>query len=153
MASFFKFVLLGDTKIGKTFILNNNTNSQTTIGCDIKNITINNYKNKTIKIQIWDTPGIEKYRTYKENIYKNSDAIILCYNTNNINSFINLRYYLAEINKYNNNTNLIILLFAIGDNNNITQEIATNFANNNKIFFKSCDFSSAVDYILEKIIK
>jgi Ras-related protein Rab-2A len=58
----FKFILVGDTGVGKTSLISRfidgefNVNHDFTIGVEFgfKNITINN---KIIKLQIWDTAG------------------------------------------------------------------------------------------------
>jgi small GTP-binding protein len=108
-----KFIILGDSNIGKTRILNlfleNDIISNQTIGYEIKKIGIE-YKNKKINIQLWDTSGIEKYRNNKQNLYKNTSGIILIYDCNNEESFLNLKDYLLEIDKYKSNDIPIILL-------------------------------------------
>ena len=62
----FKFLLIGDSGIGKTSLLcrfSDNeflTNFIPTIGVDFKIKTIE-LNGKTIKLQLWDTAGMEKF--------------------------------------------------------------------------------------------
>lgn len=154
-----KFIMIGDKNIGKTSILNyfmnNNKNASQTIGCEIKNISIE-YKNKKINLQIWDTPGTEKYRTNKNNIYKNTNGIILMYNSNNEESFINIKEYLAEINKFKTE-NIPIVLFSIkNDKNNIISDnlgiLMAQEINSKFIIHQNNSFELALIYLCEKYI-
>lgn len=155
-----KFIIIGDKNIGKTTILNNylsdNKNISQTIGCEIKNISIE-YKTKKINIQIWDTPGIEKYRTNKNNIYKNTKGIILMYNSNDENSFINIKEYLIEINKYKTE-NIPIVLFSIKNEkyNIISDELGILMGeeiNCKFIMHQKNAFELALIYLCEKYIQ
>lgn len=120
-----KFIILGDTNIGKTRILNlylgNNAIEGQTIGYEIKKIGVE-YKNKKINMQIWDTSGIEKYRNNKSNLYKNASGIILMYDCDNEESFLNLKDYLHEINKYKSNDIPVILLCLKNKKNNAIKD-------------------------------
>ena len=62
-----KVILIGNSNVGKTSIIKRYVNSefeeqyQATIGVDftVKSLIIENYD---IKLQIWDTAGMEKYK-------------------------------------------------------------------------------------------
>ena len=58
--------------------------------------------NKSIKFEIWDTAGGEKYRPLAKNIYKTASVIILVYDITRRKSFEDLKNY--WINEIKNNT-------------------------------------------------
>ena len=63
----FKIIIIGDTYVGKTQILNAYTDefkekSETTIGIDFKTKKIDK-KEYSVIFQIWDTAGEERYKS------------------------------------------------------------------------------------------
>ena len=65
----YKIVLIGDPGVGKSNIClrymkdDFNPESKTTIGVEFQAKQIKTDDNKTIKAQIWDTAGEEKYKS------------------------------------------------------------------------------------------
>ena len=96
-----KVILIGDSNVGKTSILNcleeKNIIDKKTISLDNfnYNIKINNY---VIRMQIWDTVGQEKFNSITANYYKTTDVAIFVYAINDINSFNNIKVWLDELN-------------------------------------------------------
>ena len=92
----FKIIIIGDSGVGKPAFLLRFTDDSftgthlTTIGVDFK-IKIINFEDKTIKLQIWDTAGSERFRTITKTYYKGTHGIILMYDVTNRNSFENIR--------------------------------------------------------------
>lgn len=70
-----KIILIGDSGVGKTNILNRytkhqfETNTWATIGVDFTT-ALYWYKDYLIKIQFWDTAGQEKYKAITGSYYK-----------------------------------------------------------------------------------
>ena len=87
-----KIVLLGDSSVGKTTIINItqgkdfSADQQSTIGACfyIKKIKVGD---KIVKLHIWDTAGQERFRSISPMYFRDADVIILVYAVNNINSF------------------------------------------------------------------
>lgn len=101
----FKILLLGESTVGKTCLLlryadNSFTpNFVATLGVDfkIKTITLNN---KSIKCQIWDTAGQDRFRTIVTNFYRGAQGILLVFDLTNINSFLKTTHWMGEILKH-----------------------------------------------------
>ena len=99
----FKILLLGDTEVGKSSFLmrySDNVfveNYIATIGLDYKLKNVKLDSGKTIKVQLWDTAGQEKYRTIAKNYFKGSHGILLLYDVTKVNSFENVREWIRDI--------------------------------------------------------
>ena len=98
-----KVVLVGDTGVGKTSIIeryiNNkyDENQKTTLvsSYTFKKIDIKKY-NKSISLDIWDTAGQEVYRSLSKNFYLNASIGILVYDITRKASFESIRDYWYE---------------------------------------------------------
>ncbi len=104
-----KVVLLGESGVGKTCIIArfiNNTfedNLISTTGASYagKTMTFDEYGGKSIKFEIWDTAGQEKYRSLTKIFYKDAGAAILVYDITRKESFDELqKYWLNQIKDY-----------------------------------------------------
>ena len=92
----FKIILVGNSGVGKTSILNKyiknifDDNYTCTIGVDfsLKNIE---FSNKTVNLRIWDTAGQEKYNSTTKNYFQGSDACFLVFDLTSIKSFNSLQ--------------------------------------------------------------
>jgi small GTP-binding protein len=100
-----RLLMIGDSSVGKTSILTKyvtdefNPQFQTTIGVDfqIKHIKANN---KTIKLQLWDTAGQEKFKAVITSYFRNTHGALVVYDVTNKESFINIKKWIEDINKY-----------------------------------------------------
>ncbi len=80
----FKIVLIGDSSVGKTNIMNKylknefREDSKATVGVEFgsKQFIIDNHK---VKAQIWDTAGQERYRAITNAYYKGSKGAFIVY--------------------------------------------------------------------------
>ena len=108
-----KVVLIGESGVGKTSIINryiSNTFSQVltaTPGASFttKTVFLKDY-NQSIKFEIWDTAGQEKYRALAKVFYKNAAVCILVYDILRKTSFEELKNYWVNEIKVNGNPNL-----------------------------------------------
>jgi small GTP-binding protein len=72
-----KLVLLGDTGVGKTSIVerfvtdSHNSDTEATVGATFLSKTIQ-IEGKTIRFQIWDTAGQERYRSLAKMYYNDA---------------------------------------------------------------------------------
>jgi len=127
----FKFLLLGDSSVGKTSLMNRYNNdifqeySSMTIGIDfmIKRIEINN---KAVKLQIWDTGGGgERFRSITTTYYRGVHGILLCYAINNKMSFDNVERWMIEIVRSLNNSCCVVV---VGTKSDLEAERQVSFA-------------------------
>ena len=97
----FKLVLLGESGVGKTsiikrYIKDEFDDEQIATKCasfETKIIKLDEFNEKYIKLNIWDTAGQEKYRALSKIFYKEASAAILVYDTTNQKSFEEIKDY------------------------------------------------------------
>ena len=108
-----KVVLIGESGVGKTSIINRYISDTfspvltATPGASFTNkkIFMKDY-NQSIKFEIWDTAGQEKYRALAKVFYKNAAVCILVYDITRKNSFEELKKYWVNEIKTNASPNL-----------------------------------------------
>lgn len=94
-----------DTGTGKSslllrFVDNVFTEGQSSsLGVDFRFRTVKMEK-KTIKLQIWDTAGQEKYRTITSAYYRGADGVILVFDVCNPDSYRHITEWKSEVNRY-----------------------------------------------------
>lgn len=113
-----KFIVIGETYVGKTTLIynysrnefNNELNYSSTIGAEfsVKNIKTND--DKTLKLQLWDTAGMESFKSIRQTYYKNAACAIIVYDITNEDSLIQVDKWVEECTLYSNNDNLLIIL-------------------------------------------
>ena len=121
----YKILLLGDSTVGKTCFLMKYTDKtfqeehMTTIGFDyrIKSMKLKN--GKTVKIQIWDTAGQDKFRAIKKNYYKGSHGIILIYDITNPKTFQNITDWVSQVREEASHN---VVIYLIGNKIDLSNE-------------------------------
>ena len=107
------FVLIGESKVGKTSLINQYINNQfeadylMTIGNDktTKEITIDE---KKVTLEIWDTIGHETLRAANKIFMKNTNIALMVYDITNRDSFDNLNQFYEELISINTENKMII---------------------------------------------
>jgi len=104
---FFKFLLLGNSGTGKSsfqcrFVEGTFPSTiKTTIGFEFKFKTVQHQPTgKTVKLQVFDTAGSERYQAVTTNYYRGADAILLFYNVDSRKSFATLPRWFQRIADY-----------------------------------------------------
>eukprot|EP01114_Cavostelium_apophysatum_P016686 TRINITY_DN479_c0_g1_i1.p1 TRINITY_DN479_c0_g1~~TRINITY_DN479_c0_g1_i1.p1 ORF type:complete len:652 (-),score=239.59 TRINITY_DN479_c0_g1_i1:843-2798(-) len=102
----FKILLIGDSGVGKSCLLLRFADNSyftesyiSTIGVDFKIRTIE-LGGKTVKLQIWDTTGQERFRTITSSYYRGAHGILVVYDTTDQVSFNNVKQWFSEIDRY-----------------------------------------------------
>ena len=112
-----KVVLLGETGVGKTCLIERYTKSEfhdnfaPTLGGTFieKEVGYKTY-NKTIKFQIWDTAGQEKYRSINKLFYSDANIAILVYDITRKETFDEIKNYWYEQVKENAPKNIQMVI-------------------------------------------
>jgi len=95
-----KLIMIGDSGVGKSCLLirfSEDTFTHSfisTVGIDFKIRTMQ-VGDKTIKLQIYDTAGQDRFRTITAAYYRGSHGILLVYDVTDERSFINIRSWVT----------------------------------------------------------
>jgi len=122
----YKVLLLGDSTVGKTCFLLRYCDKTfqeahlSTIGLDyrLKTMTLENGKN--IKLQIWDTAGQDRFRAITKNYYKGANGIILIYDVTNLQSYENVKNWIAQIKEEANQN---VLIYLAGNKIDVSEDL------------------------------
>ena len=147
-----KVVIIGNCNCGKTSIISRiDKNTFTPEYTSTEGITDHSidltyveFNNRTLRMELWDTAGQEKYRSLTSIIYKDADAAILVYDITNNESFTALKQYWLNEVKENCPSDIVI---AVAGNKSdligqVDEEEVTRFVEENEIVFRK---TSAVD--------
>ena len=110
----FKYILIGDSGVGKSclvmqFIDKRSTkNHDITIGVEFGTKMVK-VLDKNVKLQIWDTAGQENFRSISRSYYRSAAGALLVFDITNAISFNNLEQWVEEI-KENGNPNITVIL-------------------------------------------
>lgn len=143
-----RFIVIGDTKVGKTSICSRMSNSSytdnvaPTIGIDFTTTVIKSDSGKLVKCQFWDTAGCERFRSITKSYYNNIVAAIIVYDTSNKESFLALTSWLKTLNE-NRNTDEKIKILLLGNKTDVKpRQVSFGEANvfaksNNLLYFET----------------
>ena len=101
----FKFLLVGSGSVGKTSIvrrlcLNAYMEDQPmTVAIEFMTHTLS-IDGNTIKLQIWDTAGQEKYKSVAKAYYRNAIGALVVFSLANRESFLALENWVEQVRKY-----------------------------------------------------
>lgn len=139
----FKVVLIGDSAVGKSQMLNRfarnefTLDSKATIGVEFQTRTII-VDHKTIKAQIWDTAGQERYRAVTSAYYRGAVGAMLVYDITKRQTFDHIARWLEELRSHADN-NIVIMLIGnktdLGTLRAVSTEDAKEFAEKEGLFF------------------
>ena len=138
-----KCLVIGDAGTGKSSIMMRFADDVfcpsyiSTIGVDFKIRTME-FRDKIVKYQIWDTAGQERFRTLTSSYYRGSNAILLCYDISDKNTFHNIDMWLEEVKRYSTGKPLLLLCGTKIDldfKREVMKEEAEEYAKTNNIYF------------------
>ena len=132
-----KVILIGDCNVGKTSILRRLTDNKfnekylpsKSLEYTNYSIKINNY---TLRMQIWDTSGQEKYESGSIilNYYKTAEVAIFIYAINDLNSYNNINNYINDL--YDNDEQNHIKKILLGNKQDLNDERKVEYTNAQK---------------------
>jgi len=140
-----KLVLIGDSFVGKTSIINclingNITDTKPTIGSQHHKYSFKNKQNREVNLDIWDTAGQERFRSVIPMYYKGAKAIVVAFDITNKESFEGAKKWIEEI-ELNNKKTLIILIgnkIDLISNRSVSNELINEYTSFKKIDFFEC---------------
>jgi len=149
-AYLFKYIIIGDTGVGKSCLLLQftdkrfRTDHDLTIGVEFGARLIN-IENKQIKLQIWDTAGQESFRSITRSYYRGATGALLVYDISRRDTFGHLTRWLEEA-RQNANPNMVIML--IGNKSDlerreVSYEEGERFAKEHDLIFKETSAKTA----------
>jgi len=166
-----KVILLGDTGVGKTSIINRYINNK--FDPDNDSTLSSSFSTKEVikndvlyRLNLWDTIGQEKYNAITNILIKGSNIVILVYSVDSLSSFENIDFWYNNIkdilqeNKYilaivGNKSDLIN-----EDESIVSEEEARNFAKGKNAYFKLISakedqdgINSLLDILLEELLR
>jgi len=110
-----KFIIIGDSSIGKSNILLRFTDNRfqsshdSTIGVEFATKIISR-QNTVYKLQIWDTAGQETFRSITRSYYRGTIGCLMVYDITNRESFESLEYWMSDFRKYCDPNTVIVLI-------------------------------------------
>ena len=112
-----KVILLGESGVGKTNLINAFCNLEFQKYSDSTSVSIcnevkYNHKNNTYTILIWDTAGQEKFRSINKFVIRDSKIVIIVYSIDNRNSFQEVDFWINYTKENLGNDNYIMALVA-----------------------------------------
>ncbi|EMS64557.1 Ras-related protein RGP1 [Triticum urartu] len=132
----FKVVLIGDSAVGKSQLLER-LDSKATIGVEFQTKTLQ-IDNRTVKAQIWDTAGQERYRAVTSAYYRGAVGAMLVYDMTKRQSFDHMARWLEELRSHADK-NIVIMLIGnksdLGTLRAVPTEDAKEFAERESLFF------------------
>lgn len=111
----FKFLVTGDSAVGKTALLEQYANArftghtQTTIEAELvaKSMTV---RGKTVKVELWDTAGMETFLSLTRAYYRNADGCLVVFDVNRRETFESSQKWIQEAKINSGNPNLVVVL-------------------------------------------
>jgi len=163
---FFKILVIGDLDVGKTSLILRYTTNQfvddtraySKMDFEHKMVTVVHEKKKTtVKMQIWDTAGQEKFRTMTVSTFKGSRAILVGYDITQKKTWENVTVWLKEIQRYMD-TDVLIFLFGnktdLEGKRQVSPEEVQSFCNGKLLthFDLSCKSGSGIEDLFNEVL-
>jgi Ras-related protein Rab-1A len=104
----FKLLLIVSSGVGKSALLQRYVQDgyddaiRQTVGIDFQGRTIE-LDNKKIRLQIWDTAGVERFRAVSLAYYCGAHATLIVYDVTDSNSFNNILSRIEDIDRFATN--------------------------------------------------
>lgn len=147
----FKYIVIGDTGVGKSCLLLQFTDKRfqpehdLTIGVEFgaRMVTIDG---KDHKLQIWDTAGQESFRSITRSYYRGAAGALLVYDITRRETFNHLASWLNDVRQYSSSNMVITLIGNKSDmegQRKVSIEEGEEFARENGLYFMETSAKTA----------
>ncbi|RMX46549.1 hypothetical protein pdam_00020925 [Pocillopora damicornis] len=132
----FKVILLGEAGVGKTAIFHRSKDNifderrKTTVGIDSFSLYVK-VGDQQVTLGVWDTAGVERFRTITNNYYRGSHAAIFVYSVDEPSSLHYLGHWIRDLEEYSPNAIKILVGNKKDLNSQISNETVEMFNNAN----------------------
>ena len=126
----FKFVLVGDSAVGKTAMCKQfcehkfDENQAQTVGLEFGTRSLD-IKGTKVKLQIWDTAGQEKFHSITRNYFRSAMAVFLVFDVTNRDSFSHLSVWADDAMKLSPTSSIKVL---VGNKTDLAEKRAVSTA-------------------------
>lgn len=158
-----KIILVGDVSVGKTSVLqryiNNNFKDDytCTIQAEQKTKIINEDSNTSIRMDIWDTAGQEKFRSLTRQYYRDSQGAIIVFDITKKTTFDSLQTWIDDIKDYSDKDIPIIIVgnkSDLIDEREVSENNINEFLNDKYTYFEvSAKYGNNIDLAFNKMKK
>lgn len=145
----FKCILVGDASVGKTSLCHDlceqrfSSTYEQTIGIDFysKIIKIQNNETKDVcfvKLQLWDTAGMERFKPITQAYYRGVTIAFIVYDATRRETFAHVADWLKDVRRLCDDSALVVLVHNKSDlyqQNQISAEKGREFAEQNDLLF------------------
>lgn len=121
----FKVILLGEAGVGKTAIFHRSKDNifderrKTTVGIDSFSLYVK-VGDQQVTLGVWDTAGVERFRTITNNYYRGSHAAIFVYSVDEPSSLHYLGHWIRDLEEYSPNA----LKILVGNKKDLKSQIS-----------------------------
>ena len=139
-----KIILSGNVAVGKTSIIERYINGSfqekynSTIQAEYKTKIINEDENTSLRLNIWDTAGQEKFKSITRQFYRDSHGAIIVFDLTKKDTFDDVNNWIKEI-KNNGNTDTVIMVLGnksdLINEREVLEEDIKNMLNNKFVYF------------------
>ena len=166
-----KIILLGDSGVGKTCIINRylndeyNPNSKTTLASNASSKVIKRDQVSYV-LNLWDTTGQEKYHSITNLFIKGSNIVILVYSIDLLVSFKGLDYWYKSVTEKSGGNKYVLAVVGSksdlikNEEEEVSEEEAKKFAEEKNAIFKLVSskedhdgINNLFDTLLDELIK
>lgn len=150
-AYLFKYIIIGDTGVGKSCLLLQFTDKRfqpvhdLTIGVEFGARMVS-IEGKQIKLQIWDTAGQESFRSITRSYYRGAAGALLVYDITRRDTFDHLASWLEDARQHSS-SNMVIMLIGnksdLESSRQVSKEEGEQFAKEHGLIFMETSAKTA----------
>uniref|UniRef100_A0A2K5W406 Ras-related protein Rab-17 n=2 Tax=Macaca fascicularis TaxID=9541 RepID=A0A2K5W406_MACFA len=153
----FKLVLLGSGSVGKSslalrYVKNDFKNILPTVGCAFFTKVVD-VGTASLKLEIWDTAGQEKYHSVCHLYFRGANAALLVYDITRKDSFLKAQQWLKDLEKELHPEEVLVMLVGnktdLSEEREVTFQEGKEFAESQKLLFM--ETSAKLNYQVSEV--